>query len=235
MPTNGHQGDKETMTNHTEFDQEKLADTAVDKAQDTADQAQKKVGEVASVAKEQVTRTATRVGEQAKNTVDARMSDVAHELGSVADVVRQTSQEVGGDNQTIARYGEKFAEQIESVSSYLDERSLDDVLNDVQNFARRQPAVFLGGAFMLGLMVGRFLRSSERNMYRYGLDQYGQDYYASGQGSTYGYSSGQNVYPTGTSTGAASRTASGTSTGSSTGTTSGTSTGSSQGTSKDWE
>lgn len=185
------------MTNHTEFDQEKLANTAVDKAQDAAGQAQKKASEIASEAKEQVTRTATRVGEQAKNTIDARMSDVAHDLGSVADAVRHTSQEVSGGNETVARYGTKIAEQIEGVSSYLDERSLDDVLNDVQDFARRQPAVFLGGAFMLGLMVGRFLRSSERNSYRFGPGQYDQDYYASGQGTAYGYSSGRNVYQTG--------------------------------------
>lgn len=184
-----------TMTNNSEFNQDKLADTAVDKAQEVAHEAQKKVSETASAAKEQVTRTATRVGEQAKNTVDARMSDVAHELGSVADAVRQTSNEVGDRNQTIARYGEKFAEQIEGVSSYLDERSLDDVLGDVQDFARRQPAVFLGGAFMLGVMVGRFLRSSESRSFGYDQGQYGLDFSTSGQSSQYGYSPKRNGYP----------------------------------------
>ncbi len=187
------------MTKHTDFDQENLANTAVDKAQGAADQAQKKANDLAAEAKEQVTRTATRVGEQAKNSVDARMSDVAHELGSVADAVRQTTQEVGDGNETVARYGAKVAEQIEGVSSYLDQHSLDDVLGEVQDFARRQPAVFLGGAFMLGLMVGRFLRSSERNTYPYDSGRYGQDYYASGQRSTYSYSSDRSVYPTGAS------------------------------------
>jgi hypothetical protein len=189
------------MTNNTDFDQEKLANTVVDKAQDAANQAQRKVSETAATAKDQATRAAAKVGEQAKNTVDARMSDVAHELGSVAETVRQTTHEVGGENETIARYGDRIAEQIEGVSSYLDERSIDDVLNDVQDFARRQPAVFLGGAFMLGLMVGRFLRSSESRMFRYDQDDYGQfqaGYRNTGQTTDYGLSESQRGYRTGT-------------------------------------
>jgi hypothetical protein len=151
-------------------------DTAVDKAKDATTQAQQKVSETATAAKEQAKRTVTQVGEQAKTTVDSRMSDVAQELGSVADVVRQTSQEVGGDNgQTVARYGERIAEQIEGMSSYLDEHGIEDVLNDVQDFARRQPAIFLGGAFMLGIVIGRFLRSSGARDYGYSYGQ-GEEY-----------------------------------------------------------
>jgi hypothetical protein len=168
------------MTAQGGLKNETKTETAVDKAQEVAGAAQQKVSETAAAAKDQAARTATRVGEQAKNTVDARMSDVAQELGSMADVVRQTTHDVGGDNQTIARYGDQIAEQIEGVSSYLDQHSIDDVLNDIQNFARRQPAVFLGGAFMLGIMVGRFLRSSESRLYRY--DQGGYDYGQSGPG-----------------------------------------------------
>ena len=34
------------------------------------------------------------------------------------------------------------------------------MLGDVGTFARREPAMFLGGAFVLGLLGGRFLKSS---------------------------------------------------------------------------
>lgn len=181
------------MTLQSDLKKETMTETAVDKAQEIAGTAQQKVSETASAAKEQAVRTATRVGEQAKNTVDARMSDVAQELGSVADVVRQTTQEVGGDNQTLTHYGDRIAEQIEGVSSYLDQHSIDDVLSDVQNFARRQPAVFLGGAFMLGIMVGRFLRSSESRHLRY--DESGYNYEQSGSGySTTGRTAGSGSY-----------------------------------------
>ena len=63
-------------------------------------------------------KAAAQVGEQAKTTVDSLMSDVAHELGSVAEAVRQTSYEIGGESQTGSRYGERLAEQLEGMSNY---------------------------------------------------------------------------------------------------------------------
>lgn len=149
-----------------------MGDTAVDKAQEAAEKTQEKVSETAAAAKEQAKRTAAQVGEQAKQTVDSRMSDVAHEIGSVADAVRQTSQDIGVESQTLSKYGDRLAEQLEGISSYLNEKGVEDVLTDLQDFARRKPVVFLGGAFMLGIMAGRFVRSSGERYNQYEGDQY---------------------------------------------------------------
>ena len=35
------------------------------------------------------------------------------------------------------------------------------MIGDVGDFARREPALFLGGAFVLGLMGGRFMKASK--------------------------------------------------------------------------
>lgn len=147
------------MSNYN-IEKELDGETVVDKAQDVATKAKDIVIETTSVAKDQAMRAAAQVGEQAKTTVDSRMSDVAQELGSVADAVRQTSYEIGGESETVAQYGERIAEQLDGISSYLNEKGVEDVLTDLQDFARRQPAVFLGGAFILGMVVGRFIRSS---------------------------------------------------------------------------
>lgn len=190
------------MSTYTSTENRMDGETTVDKAQDMAVKAGEKVSETASVAKEQAKRTAAQVGEQAKSTVDSRMSDVAGELGSVAEAVRQTTYEIGGESQTVARYGERIAEQLEGVSSYLNEKGIEDVLGDLEGFARRQPAVFLGGAFMLGMVVGRFIRSSGNNAMGMAQGQtdgygYGTDY--SPRISTTGYdtSYGSNRYQSG--------------------------------------
>jgi len=174
------------MTMHNdEVTGQSTAETVVDKAQDTASQAGKKVAETASVAKEQAKRTVAQVGEQAKQNVGSRMGEVAEELGTVADAVRQTSEELSAQDQTgIARYGTRIADQIESVSSYLNERGVEDVLTDVEDLARRQPALFLGGALMLGILVGRFLRSSGHEM-SYEQGGYDNSGYGNYQGSQY--------------------------------------------------
>jgi len=159
-------------------------ETAVDKAQEAAGQAQRKVSETAEAAKEQAKRTAAQVSDQAKTTVDSRLGDVAQELGSVAEAVRSTTSELEGqDQQMIAQYGNRIADQIEQVSSYLNNHGVEDMLADAENLARRQPALFLGGAFMLGLLVGRFLRSSGQAGFR----SYSGGGYDSGSGYTSGY------------------------------------------------
>lgn len=190
------------VTTNTNFNADLNGDTATDKVEEIAVKAQEKVSETASVAKEQAKRAATQVTEQAKTTVDTRMSEVANELGSVANAVRQTSYEVAGESETVARYGERIAEHLEGVSSYLNEKGVEDVLTDLQEFARRQPAVFLGGAFMLGMVVGRFVRSSGGRYQGYEGSERGR-YDAQYQdsiddsGSGYGPSYGTNRYSTG--------------------------------------
>jgi hypothetical protein len=67
------------------------------------------------------------------------------------------------DQAVFAEYSEKMADQIERVSSYLEEHDLDELKHSAEDFARRQPELFLGGAFTLGLLAGRFLKSSAQS------------------------------------------------------------------------
>ena len=182
------------MSTHTNNDNNVNNKTATDVAQEIAAGAGQKISEATSDAKEQAKRAAYHVTDQAKSTVDMRMSEVGQEVGSVAEAVRQTTYEIGEESQTIARYGERVAEQLETVSTYLNEKGVEDVLSDIQDFARRQPAVFLGGAFMLGMVVGRFMRSSSNNMYG-NMEEYEQmkdEFIQGGSGGTYGYNNYQN-------------------------------------------
>ena len=179
------------MTNQTYDKAQTKVETATDKVQDAAGEAGRKVSETAAVVKDQAKRTVAQVTDQAKTNVDSRLGEVANELGSVAEAVRQTSEDLSGnDQEAIARYGNRIADQIESVSNYLNNRGVEEVLTDVEGLARRQPALFLGGAFTLGLLIGRFVRSSAQNMGYRGDDYRGYQDYSSGGYQGGGYQSG---------------------------------------------
>ena len=82
-------------------------------------------------------------------------------LGSVAQAVRSSTQRLRDEqHDTIAGYVDKAADQIDSWSRRLKEKDIDELLTDVQRLARRQPAVFIGSAFAIGLLGARFLKSS---------------------------------------------------------------------------
>ncbi|CAN5473040.1 hypothetical protein BH23ACI1_BH23ACI1_02920 [soil metagenome] len=105
-----------------------------------------------------------RVKETAAAQLSSQKDRATDGLGSLADAVRKTSQPLRENKQdTIARYVEKTADQIEQFSTRLRERDLGDLVNDAQRFARRQPALFIGGAFAVGVLATRFLKSSSDN------------------------------------------------------------------------
>jgi ElaB/YqjD/DUF883 family membrane-anchored ribosome-binding protein len=82
-------------------------------------------------------------------------------LGSVAQAVRQSTQHLRDEqHDTIAQYVEQAADQLDRFSKTLKERSVGDLMNDAQKFARSQPAIFIGAAFAAGLLGARFLKSS---------------------------------------------------------------------------
>ena len=119
-------------------------------------------GKVASQAIDQVK-------EKAATKIDEQKSTLAQGLGSVADTIRQVGEtlksadEQSGVASTAAKYGDTLASQVEQFSGYLEKHNVSELMRDVERFARRNPAYFIGGAFALGLLGARFLKSSSPN------------------------------------------------------------------------
>ena len=106
-----------------------------------------------------------QVQQQAGTQIDRQKETAANELSQVVHAVRQFGQNLAGEaNGPIARYaaeyGDKAANSLERLSNYIREQDARRLLNDVQNFGRRQPALLLGGAFLLGFAGARLIRSS---------------------------------------------------------------------------
>lgn len=119
-------------------------------ANDTAVQAKEKAGEVKEQAKDQARSQA----EQQKSRAEERLGGVAQALHKTSDNLREQ------DEDAVARYVDNAAGRVEGIAGYLRERSPEELLHDAEDFARRDPALFLGGAFTLGLLGARFLKSS---------------------------------------------------------------------------
>jgi hypothetical protein len=124
-------------------------------------------------------------------SIDDQKSRASDTLGSLAGAVRGMTQPLrdGGQPQ-IAEYVNKAADGIERWASNLKQQDLEDGVRAVEQFARRQPAMFLGLAFGAGLVAARFLKSStdDARMRRYGDFESGAGGSRTSLGST-GYGS----------------------------------------------
>lgn len=113
-------------------------------------------------------QTAGQVTEKAAEKLDEKKSVVTEGLSGVADSIRQVGKNLrgakGAEENPIAdftnKYGDSLATQIENISEYFDSKNVREIVGDVESFARRNPAVFIGGAFALGILAARFLKSS---------------------------------------------------------------------------
>jgi hypothetical protein len=140
--------------------------------QGTGEQLRQTAGEAVDQVKDQAGQLADQAREQATTRLEDQKDRATGGLGTVADAVRQTGQQLRQQDQgAVAQYVEGAANQIERLAGYLRGRDVTELIDEVEDFARRQPMVFLGGAFALGLLGARFLKSSGRAA-RQG--QYGQ-------------------------------------------------------------
>ena len=55
-----------------------------------------------------------------------------------------------------------LAEQAERLSSYVRDRDFRGFQTDLQDLARRRPAVAIGAALAVGMLAARFFKSSRR-------------------------------------------------------------------------
>lgn len=120
-------------------------------------------GQVVDQVKEQAAQLKDRVAETATGKIEDQKTQATSSLGNVTQVIRQTGQQLrSNDQDAIAQYIDRAADQLDNFTGYLRNREMREIVGDVESFARREPALFLGGAFVLGLLGARFLKSSSQ-------------------------------------------------------------------------
>ena len=155
-----------------------------------------------------VGQSASEVVDRAANVgfqrADQGKQQVAEGLGQLAGTIRRVSTDMESEQPMIANVAQTAADQTERIATFLRETDARELLHTVEDVARRQPLLFLGGAFILGAAASRFLkagasgsaqtargdRGSMRSGYRSG---YGSQYRT---GSTYrtGYADATESY-----------------------------------------
>jgi hypothetical protein len=125
------------------------------------DQAKAAAGQIRDEAQQQAGRALDSAREQVASRVAGQKDRAAEGLSTVAQALRQTGNQLREqDQQGLTDYIDRAASQVERFSSYLQNNHVGQLVDDVEDFARQQPALFLGGAFVLGLLGARFLKSS---------------------------------------------------------------------------
>jgi ElaB/YqjD/DUF883 family membrane-anchored ribosome-binding protein len=155
----------------------------------TTQQVTDQARQIASQAGDQAGQLADQARTQVTSQISSQKERAATSLHSVAEALRQTGQQLRDQDQSgVTQYVDRAADQVERLSTYLQNNEVGDIINGVERFARQQPALFVSGAFTLGLLAARFLKSSNPQSGSYGYNQ--RDQYRTRMYGTTGYNQG---------------------------------------------
>lgn len=100
---------------------------------------------------------------QAEGMFDRQKGAAADQAESLSTVFRKMAKEFDAQDQSyFSGYANNIARTTDSISQRLREQNLDSLMYQLQDYSRRQPAVFLGGAIAAGFFLARFLNSSQQ-------------------------------------------------------------------------
>jgi ElaB/YqjD/DUF883 family membrane-anchored ribosome-binding protein len=119
---------------------------------------------------QQAQQQAQKVSDQAQGAirqqVDTRSTQAGDQMASVGQSMRDMSQQLRGQgNDLPAQIVDQAAGMTERLSTYLRESDADQILSDVERFAREQPWAVAAVGILAGLAASRFIKASSRRRY----------------------------------------------------------------------
>jgi gas vesicle protein len=111
--------------------------------------------------KSKVNQLKLQAAEKGEQTAAQAKSTAADKIEGVSKTLRQTTERLQQEQDpNIAHYTQMVADKLEHAASYVRQCSVNDLKTDAESMARRHPAVFFGGMFLVGLAASRFFKAS---------------------------------------------------------------------------
>jgi hypothetical protein len=133
------------------------------RASDVADQVTQAAKDQASELGSTAKKFASDAAAGAQSAIEEQKSLGAEYVASVAGAMHRAAGEFDREVPFAARYLHQTAEQIEHAAEAVRNRKARELVGEVEDFARRQPALFFGGAMLLGFAALRFIKSAPEN------------------------------------------------------------------------
>src|SRR5690606_35517026 len=111
--------------------------------------------------REEGSRIAGEAQKQARAFLAEQKEVAARHIGDIAGVLHETVDQLRQRSPgAVSDYAERAAQGLDSFAAALRDQDVQSLIGSVQDFARRQPALFMAGSVALGFGLARFLKSS---------------------------------------------------------------------------
>jgi hypothetical protein len=119
--------------------------------------------DTAAKVKSAASDTVTKARSEASRVATEKKETAANRIGGYSEAIRDTArsiEEKGDPN--IAWFTNQAADKLQGVADYMRNSDFACLRGDCEGIARRHPAVFFGGMFFAGLLLGNMMKASRR-------------------------------------------------------------------------
>lgn len=131
-----------------------------------AEQASATVQHATSAVQEKASEMGAEGSARLRDEFDRRSSQAGSQVRSVADALRRSGDDLSNEgNGNAAQLTREAADRIERIGSYLEQKRGDELMGDVEMFARRRPWMLAGLGMFAGVAAARFMKASSEQRY----------------------------------------------------------------------
>jgi hypothetical protein len=130
------------------------------------DQAAEKVQDAASVAQEKAGELREQGSARLRDQFDQRSNQAGSQARLLAEALRRSGNDLNGEGSAnVSRLTGQAADRIDRLGSYLEQKRGDELMRDVETFARRRPWMLAGLGMLAGVAAARFMKASSEQRY----------------------------------------------------------------------
>ena len=137
----------------------KVADTATESVREVADEVRAQASAVAGQAKEQLEGLVGQAREEIGQQAQQRSEQAAGQLRTLSEQLVALAEGRPENAGSLSGLLYDAEDRVRSLASRLEERGPQGVTEDLSNFARRRPGLFLAAAVGVGFVIGRAARA----------------------------------------------------------------------------
>lgn len=152
---------------------------------DTKNKIAQTAREAAGKVKTATANTAAKAKDEAGRILSEKKEAAANRVGGYSSALHESAQSFEQRDPNIAWFTHQAADKLQGVADYMRSSNFASVRNDCESFARRHPAMFFGGLFFAGLMLGNALKASRSKIGSNDQDRLGYDGQSKGGNSEF--------------------------------------------------
>jgi hypothetical protein len=111
--------------------------------------------------KQETASFAEHAKDRATDALQQQKGAASETLGDFANAIRKAGDELAQSDQSmVGRVVRQAADGLENLARSVSDKRPEELIDTVRDFGRRNPTAFIAGSVLVGVALGRFLKSS---------------------------------------------------------------------------